>query len=184
MRIALSGALAVLAASVPAVADETPRLRVEASPAKVDVGPGSPGLRMIELPDLEFRLSIEPDCAGGDAESLSISVADSSKTLGTTDLAGKSSVETELSLPSKQTGALPVNRFCPADTPVESLPATLEVREVFTAHLSLRCVQDGRESIVYSTVPLSLDLYCTTPEDAAHSRDQDVADSADSPPRY
>ena len=184
MHIALPGAFAVLAAFIPVAADETPQLQVEASPARVEVEPGTPGLRMIELPDLEFRLSIVPDCAGGDAESLSISVADSSETLGTTDLAGKSRIETELLLPAKQTGPLPVNRFCPTDTPVGSLAAALEVRDAFTAHLSLRCVRDGQQSIVYVTVPLSLDLYCTIPDDAAHSSGQDVADSAVSPPRY
>jgi hypothetical protein len=62
----------------------------------------------------------------------------------------------------------------------------LQVRDAFTAHLSLRCVRDGRLSIVYSTVPLSLDLYCTMPDDDADApgQDDDVAGSADSLPRY
>jgi hypothetical protein len=185
MRIALSVVLAVMATVVPAPADETARLRVAAAPARVEVGPGPAGSRLIELPSLDFRLSIEPDCGAGDPESISISVADTSETLGTGDLAGKSSVEAQLSLPAQQTGPLPVSGFCPADEITGTLPTALHVRDAFTAHLSLRCVQAGQQSMVYVTVPLALDLYCTNPGDAARSSGQDdVADPADSSPRY
>lgn len=186
MRIVHSAALALMAVLVPALADEAPQMRVAASPARVDVDPVAAGSRLIELPDLEFRLSIEPDCAGGEVESLSISVADSSEELGAAALAGKSAIEAELPLPAKQTAPLPVNRFCPAEAAPTSFPAMLQVRDAFTAHLSLRCLRDGRQSIVYSTVPLSLDLYCTIPDDDtdASGQDDDVAGSADSPPRY
>ncbi|MGA8203248.1 MAG: hypothetical protein WB812_01950 [Woeseiaceae bacterium] len=186
MRIVHSAALALMAVLVPALADEAPQMRVAASPARVDIEPGAAGLRLIELPDLEFRLSIEPDCAGGEAESLSVSVADSSEELGAAALAGRSAIDAELRLPAKQSAPLPVNRFCPADAAPKSLPAMLQIRDAFTAHLSLRCVRDGRQSIVYSTVPLSLDLYCKIPDDHtdAPGQDDDVAGAADSPPRY
>lgn len=185
MRIALSVAIVALPALFPAAADETPRLSVEASPARVEVEPGPPGMRQIALPDLDFLLSIRPDCAGGRPVSISISVADASETLGAEDLAGHSDVEAKVSLPAQQTAPLPVDRFCAADDSADaSRPAVRAVRDAFTAHLSLRCARDGKPSMVYVTVPLSLELACTIPEDQPRSAGQDVSDSVEPSPRY
>ena len=186
MRIALSGAIVAMTAFIPAAADDTPRLDVQASPARVEVEPGPAGLRQIELPDLEFALSIRPDCAGGKPESISISVADTSETLPAEDLAGGSIVEATLSLPAQQTGPLPVDRFCAASESAETPPpAVRAVRDAFTAHLSLRCARDGEPSIVYLTVPLSLELACKIPEGQPRPSGQDVSDPSSDPlPRY
>ena len=185
MRIALSGAIVALSALSPAAADDTPRLDVEASPARIEVGPGPEGLRQIALPDLEFSLSLRPVCAGGEPESISISVADASETLHAADLADRSIVEATLSLPAQQTGPLPVDRFCVADEPAEAPPpAVRAVRDAFTAHLSLRCMRDGKPSTVYVTVPLSLELACTIPEDRLRATGQDAPDPAEPSPRY
>lgn len=184
MRIVLSGALTMLAAFSPAAADEAPRLHVEASPARVEVEPAAPGLRLIDLPDLEFLLSIEPDCAEGTAESISISAADTNETLVAGDLTGHSIVEAKLSLPAQQTGPLPVADFCPPPASPGPAPASQRVQDAFTAHLSLRCVRDGKPSLIYVTVPLSLELHCTTPEGAAQSSVQVDPEPAEPSPRY
>lgn len=186
MRIALSGAIAAATAFFPAAADQTPWLNVQASPARVEVEPGPAGLRHIELPDLVFSLSIRPDCAGGEPESISISVADTSETLRAEDLAASSIIEAKLSLPAQQTAPLSVDRFCAASESAQTPPpAVRTVRDVFTAHLSLRCARDGIPSIVYLTVPLSLELACKIPESQPGLSGQDVSDpAADWSPRY
>lgn len=184
MRIALSGAFTALAAVCPAAAAETPHLAVEARPATVIVEPGPQGLRLIELPTLEFLLSINADCADGAPESISVSVADTTETLDAGDLEGHSGIETKLSLPAQQTGPLPVESFCIAPESGETQPATRLVRDAFTAHLSLRCTQDDKPTVIYVTAPLPLELHCENPGSEAQSSDQDDSEPADGPPRY
>jgi hypothetical protein len=184
MRIALSGAMAMLAAFSPAAADETPALHAVALPARIEVEPGAPGLRQIELPDLVFVLSIDPDCAGGDVESISISVADTSETLDARDLEGHSVVEATLAVPAQQTGPLAVADFCPAQQAQVTSPDTQRVPDALTAHLSLRCMRDGKPSLIYATVPLSLELHCAIPQHAVQISAQVDSDSADPSPRF
>ena len=154
--IYLAGSAALVAAGLPAA--EPARLDAKAEAAVVPVAPRAEGSEQLALPKLDFRLSIEAACpADASAESLSISVADTSLSLNGEEIGDV--LQTTLTLPRRQTSRLKVEEFCQeGEAPVTA--ETLLVADVFTARLSLRCGINETQSIVYATLPLDVKLEC------------------------
>ncbi len=161
--------MAGISAAEPALLDA----RAEA--VSVPVAHLAAGNEYVALPALEFKLTIDAACpAGASAESLSVSVADTRRTLNGEDISG--AVETTLSLPRRQSARLRIENFCRQDNASQASESLL-VTGVFTARLSLRCAVDETQSIVYATLPLDVELKC----EAETSPDGDQDDSSSGP---
>ena len=177
-----------LAAATAVAAGEEPeavhgRLLAHASAATVSITPRPKGHQFVQLPTLEFALSIEPLCAAaGAARSISVSVADTRMSFDSGDIGDQPLIETTLGLPRRQTGPLRVHGFC-HDEDATNTTHTLHIDDVFTARLSLTCASEVATEIVYATLPLDVRLTCDPGDTAAGGRsDQDASDS-ESPPR-
>ena len=158
-------AVAAAGAASTANSDSSGRVIVAAHPAIVDIKPLADDRRLISLPALEFALTIEPQCATGmQAESISISIADTQKTYGAVAIDGRSIVEVSLTIPHGQIGPLAAAAFCRTGSD-EIAPRILLVQDAFTAQLSLRCVGDEKRSIVYVSQPLDVKLQCHNADD-------------------
>ena len=133
-------------------------------PATVEITAQPAGRRLIQLPALEFSLTIEPQCESDMyVESISISVADTRATVTVAE-PDQAVLTTTLTLPRHQAAPLAVVNFCQtaADQSQSQSQSSQEllVRDAFTAHLSLRCSNDERQSIVYASQALDLVLRC------------------------
>jgi hypothetical protein len=156
-------------------AAESALLDAKAETVSIPVARLAAGNEYIALPALEFKLTIDAACpAGASVESLSISVADTRRTLNGKTIDG--AVETTLSLPRRQSARLRIEDFCRQDDEPQASESLL-VADVFTARLSLRCAVDEKHSIVYSTLPLDVKLEC-----AAETKPDDGQDDSSSDP--
>ncbi len=152
--------LAVASTAMPARSETVSQIKVMSKPAAVAIAPLATGRRLIQLPALEFSLTIEPQCENDmQAESISISVADTRETVAVVD-ADASIVATTITVPRRQAAPLAVVGFCQVDEDQNRSSRELLVRDAFTAHLSLRCTNGERQSIVYASKALDLALFC------------------------
>lgn len=143
------------------------QLRVESDSASVAILPQPPGPRLIQLPDITFTMQIEARCkAGLHAESISISVADSRVNLQSTELTEQGIAETTIRVPKNQLGPLMIENFCIAGDDTGAA-AALQFRDTLSAHVSLKCAADDRQSIVYQAVALGVELSCQLQGDDA-----------------
>ena len=157
--------IAIMALVVESSGEEQPDdlLLVDIGAASVEVGTRPSGRRPVRLPNLEFAVRLEPQCtAGMDANSISISVADTRLSIGRQSLAEQPVIETTIRVPRKQLGPLVVEDFCLTGDDAGS-DAVLYVRDALTAQLSLKCADDSRQSILYKTEALTIKLVCETP---------------------
>jgi len=138
------------------------RLLIDFDAASVEVSAQPSGRHPMRLPDLEFKVRLEPRCgAGMNADSISVSVADTRLHIGRQMLAEQPVIETKIRVPRKQIGPLAIEDFCVAgdDAPNDTLR---RVRDALTAQLSLTCANDSRQSIIYKTEALVITLICET----------------------
>lgn len=137
------------------------RLIVNAVPASVDV-PRHPGTRRHVRPGvLEFPISIVAECNSGDqAESVSISVADSRQLHRLPESKSPVQIETTIRLPARQAAPIVIEKFCTTEDGPRA-PNRLLVAAAFTAHVSLRCSGENRQSIHYATAPLDISFRCS-----------------------
>lgn len=165
MRIHFIFAVLGSAATVAAYGDEPAgQLRVASDSASVAIGPRPPGPRLVQLPDISFTMQIEARCnADLQAESVSISVADSRVSLRSGELTEQGTAETTIRVPKNQLGPLTIENFCIAgDAGGDATP--LLFRDALSAQASLKCAAEGRQSIVYQTVALGVELSCELPD--------------------
>jgi hypothetical protein len=157
-------ALAIAVTAIPARSEPVSLIKVRSEPATAEVARLEAGRRLVQLPALEFSLEIEPQCDNDmRAKSLSISVADTRETVSFAE-DDEPVIRTTLTLPRQQTAPLAVVDFCQLEAgPGQGLQQLL-VRDVFTAHLSLRCANDEQQSVTYATQSLDLTLLCKPPD--------------------
>lgn len=153
----------ILAPFVALVATLAPPARAEtdivlaAPEAEVRVAPRAPHLRLVNLPVLEFALRAAWRCRG-EAVSLTLSVSDSAQTLGREALADQRAAEVRLNVPARQIAMADSGAFCVAGDPESA--DELKVAGFATAVASLRCNDDGADSIRYASAPLTVRLSC------------------------
>lgn len=136
------------------------RLRVHAEPAVASISPRPRHRRLISLPDLEFPLQISARCgAGRMPESISISIADTSKTIRGEDLPVAAALDTSVRIASRQIAPLALPEFCVTEYETQR---SLLVTTALTAQISLRCVKDDEHSIVFRAQALDVVLNCET----------------------
>ena len=85
------------------------RLLVDINAASIEVSARPAGRQPIRLPDLEFEVRLEPRCAAGmNADSISVSVADTRIHIGRQTLAEQPVIEAKIRIPRKQIGPLAI----------------------------------------------------------------------------
>ncbi len=159
----ISIAVIALAVDSPGGEQSEDRLLVDIDAVSVEIGARPSGRRPIYLPNLEFTIRLEPHCAAGlNADSISVSVADTRLSIGHQALAEQSVIETTIQVPRKQIGPLVVEDFCVTGDNAAN-DAVLHIRDAMTSQLSLKCADDSRQSILYRTEALAIRLVCETP---------------------
>ncbi len=151
----LAPIIAVLTNVPPANADG--QVIVAAQETAAIVEPRAASLKLVNLPALEFALRAAIRCKG-DAISLTLSVADTFKTLGRDELAGKRAAEATLTVPARQLALAASSRFC-IDEDEEAVDELL-VPGLATVHASLQCARDGAMSAHFASAPLQVRLNC------------------------
>jgi hypothetical protein len=147
--------------ATPVRAQSAGQIIATSEPAAAEIAPLPVGRRLIALPALEFLFIIEPRCESDmRVESVSISVADTRKTLQIDEINDSLILETRIAIPRRQASPLAVADFCVTTELANQSPNALLVQDAFTAHLSMRCANEERQSIVYSTEGLDLLLSC------------------------
>lgn len=156
--------IAVLAVTSPtwAESDSRPIVRAKAASMEIELQPA--GRRLLRLPNLDFPLQIEPRCeVGMHIASVSISIADTSKSFHAADFFEKPKLETSMRLPRRQIGPLAIERFCTGDGKNSDNNDVLLIRDAFTAHVSMRCTDDINQSVIYETLALEVRMVCKIP---------------------
>ncbi len=133
-------------------------LTITVSPAAAAVQPLAEGRSLVRLPALEFEFGIEARCGPAQAvKSVSISVADTRKTLESADITEGSVASTVVTLPARQLAPVAVDGFCPESQVGGS---RLLLRDAVTAQVSLRCTGEDGDSITYASQSLDVALVC------------------------
>ena len=137
---------------------ETDRLGVQAELAVAVLALQEAGQNFVQLPDIEFRLRVSPHCAnGGLPESVSITIADTRKTLGAEELRAKETVEVAMNVAEGQLAPLALRGFC-VDSAAEGESVLLT--SLLSVQASLRCSRDNDQSIVFSAAALDIRVDC------------------------
>lgn len=135
------------------------RLTVTADTPTATIETNSAIRNFLRLPDLEFSIRVELECANGSTPvSLLVSVADTRKSVGANGLASGEDVQFDLQVPADQIAPIAIDSFCRADSqrPGEQklVPAAL------SAQASLRCAGESAEQTIYASTPLDVELEC------------------------
>jgi len=134
------------------------RLSVHAEPAVATIARRAGGRRLTQPPELKFDLHIRTRCARGWLpESVSISVADTKKTISGEELLSESSIETSILVSPRQLAPIALQDFCVIG---DSAQQSLIVTTALTAHVSLRCAREDDQTIVYSAKALDILINC------------------------
>lgn len=134
------------------------RVRVHAEPAVAVLPLQQGGRNLVRLPDVEFRLGISTYCAnGGRPESLSITIADTQRTLRGEELQATRTVDISVRVPAGQIAPLALREFC--IDPVFEGDSVL-ITSALAAQVSLRCSRADDQSIVFAAEPLDIRVDC------------------------
>jgi hypothetical protein len=145
-------------------AENAANLGVQADPAAAVIKPLAEGRKFIRPPALEFPLRIDAICdANAEIASISISIADTQKTLTTADLGEAEPIVTRISIPARQVSPIAVENFCSLES--SAAGDKLIVKDALTAHVSLRCTSEAAESITYVSRALDVMLHCDAAAD-------------------
>jgi hypothetical protein len=133
-------------------------LRVHTEPAAAVLALQESGRNLVRLPDVEFRLSISAHCAnGGRPESLSITIADTRRTLRAEELLATETVDVSMRTPAAQIAPLALREFC-IDPAAEG--DSVLVTSALAAQVSLRCSRDEGQYMVFAAEPLHIRVEC------------------------
>jgi len=140
----------------------------EAEPVLVEVTPSSIPRRYVAVQDLEFSLIVRPSCpANMQIDSVSVTTADTSRTFSGSDFNEQTQIETTLIVPRRQVAAIAIDDYCREDEISAKKQEDLQIAAAYTATMSLRCINDDEQSIVYQAQPLGIILSCVSGDDDA-----------------
>jgi hypothetical protein len=142
------------------------RIEILADVPTVAVAPRRPGRFAMRLPSLNYELTMTANCdEDWRPDSVSVSVADSSKSFDAEQLQVGDSIEFDLQIPATQIGPLRLEHFCISDEDfIAANEAKITIESVLSAQASLLCATDTERTIRYVTVPLDVSLECVRPE--------------------
>ena len=130
---------------------------IAAQETDVTVAPRLESLRLVNLPALTFYLRAAIRCKG-DPVSVTLSVADTYRTLHKDEIEGQRAAEATLTVPARQLALAATSSFCVKDNPATS--DELMVPGLTTAQASLLCASEAGTSMHYASVPLKIRLIC------------------------
>jgi len=151
----------------PAVAKDT--LSVTADAPAVELSPRSAGRNFVRLPTLEFKFEIESSCSGGRSPgALSLSVADTRKSLAADQIISDGPTEISLRIPASQIAPLVIEDFCTAQVDengdrINEAPTKITIPAALSAQASLLCEGEEDRAITYVSRPLDVSLECRRP---------------------
>ena len=134
------------------------RLRVDAEPAVAVLAIQQGGRKLVQLPELQFDLSVSAHCAErGERESLSITIADTRTNLRAEALQTGESVDVSMRVAASQLAPFALQGFCVDPARVGE---SVLLGSALTAQASLRCTRAGSPSIVFAAEPLDVRVVC------------------------
>ena len=134
------------------------RLAVEADPAVASVARLGDGRQLVRLPELVFPLRISAHCGrGGELRSISVSVADTRKTISGEELSTREPLRTSVTVSPRQIAPLALQGFCDADG---AAGQSMLLATALTAQVSMRCERNDEQSILFDARPLDVRLIC------------------------
>lgn len=134
------------------------RLRVHADPAVAVLPLQQDGRNLIRLPGIEFHLHLAPYCAySGKPESLSITIADTRRTLREEDLQAAQTIDAAVLIPASQLAPFALQGFCV--DPASEGDSTL-ISAALAAQVSLRCGRRSESSVVFAAESLDIRVDC------------------------
>ena len=134
---------------------------VVARESTATLAPRPAALELVNIPPLVFALRAAIRCRG-DARSVTLSIADTARTLASEEHKDQWSAETTLTVPASQIALAASTRFCIAGDSESS--DELLVPDLTTAHASLRCESDKGVSMHFASTQLQVRLLCQRPE--------------------
>lgn len=161
MRKAILLAALISLAAIGARADMTVgQLSIEVESAIAEIDPRPPGPRLVRLPDLALTMHISAQCSADmRAESATISIADTPHSLGPESLGDAAGTDLTINVPHLQLAPLTIENFCLSGAAVND-SGDLHIADALSAQVSLLCVGENQQSIVYQSVPLGIALHC------------------------
>ena len=126
---------------------------------EIDVRPA--GRNFMRLPSLSYTFELVVDCAADlTPKAISLSIADTRKSLAPSDIAVDEMTSISLTVPAAQIGPIAMEGFCVTSSEQESLriPAVLSVQA------ALLCANDTDSHMVYASKPLDVTLSCKESE--------------------
>jgi hypothetical protein len=126
----------------------------------------TPGRNTLRLPTLEYRFEIQVNCAENRSPgSLSLSVADTRKSLVAEEITANGPTQVKLKIPAGQIAPLVIENFCVDDGAGESngdgdSRQRITIPSALSAQASLLCENDDDKVMTYVSRPLDVDLVC------------------------
>jgi hypothetical protein len=156
--------------------ESTHTVEITANVPVVAISPQPTDRHFLNLPTLEYRFEIKPQCeAGWQPQSFSLNVADSRVSLTGAELNDRGG-KILLRVPARQIAPVPVAGFCViAEADEGSIraqqqrqapdpPRELDIGGALSAHASLVCGSNGARDITYVARPLDVLLSCEAPQ--------------------
>jgi hypothetical protein len=141
-------------------------LSVDADTPVVEIGKRSAGRNFMRLPSLDFRFEMEAYCSADLVPmAMSLSIADTRKSLTAEDISAESITSVTLRIPAPQIGPVAVDDFC-IETDESNEKASLTLSSVLSAQASLLCGNDADSWMIYASKSLDVTLLCTVRQDA------------------
>jgi len=124
----------------------------------------------MRLPSLPYNFELEINCeAGLIPTSLSLSVADTRRSLRAEKLSEAQTASLAFTVPAAQIGPVALDEFClqsPHSPELLTLPSVLSVQA------SLLCTNDTERQMIYASAPLAVTLQCTAPPVESVSKEE------------
>lgn len=170
-RLTLLNLLAAYLCVATTIATADGVLTVQATEASAQILPRDPGQQQTALPSLDIGVIADVSCAvGARAESITVSVADTSIRFGAAEIAEADTVNASLRLPANQIAPISSANFCIRGESSEDTELLLP--GVASAQVSLLCRSESTSSMHFASVVLPLRLHCDTDENQGSSPDK------------
>jgi len=150
-----------------ALSENTHELTIASNPAIVEIETRQESREFIQLPTLRFELEIQRNCpAGLMPTNLSISVADTRRTMSAEKLTTSAPLTMPLSIPGAQIAPIAIAGFCAANASESDRNSSeddeiLLIEDVLSLQASLLCASDTESQIYYASTAIDVQLHCT-----------------------
>ena len=158
----------MLVLTAAAASGDEPALQIAATTPVVELAPRARG-RFVRLPSLDFEFNIRPDYPFDlQPESVTLSIADTRKSIGASQIAAQELASITLQVPAKQVAPIAAADFCRLDTDDSATASDagteITIPAALTAHASLRCSGGVDPLITYVTHALDVRIRCAPKE--------------------